>query len=507
MSLAVVHTRAKLGVEAPLVTVEVHLSNGLPSLSIVGLPEAAVKESKDRVRSAVLNSQFEFPARRITVNLAPADLPKEGGRFDLAIALGILAASEQIPAEQLEHYEVLGELALSGELRPISGCLPAAIASSRAGRKLILPRDNALEAALCKSAEVLEARTLLTVCAHLQQRQLLPVTPRAHLQNTPLCSENDLRDIKGQAHAKRALEVAASGGHHLLLYGPPGTGKTMLASRLTDLLPPLTETEALEVAAVKSVSGQHTITDYPSRPFRAPHHTASAVAMVGGGSHPKPGEISLSHRGVLFLDELPEYSRHVLEVMRQPLESGEVQISRAAAQVRYPANFQLIAAMNPCPCGYANSSDGKHLCRCTPDQVLRYRNKISGPLLDRIDLQVAVQALKPGELYGEASGDCSQTVQARVVACRQRQLDRQQKSNADLVSRELDQYCRLQPKQQQLLQQAVERLRLSARSSHRIIKVARTLADMEACEQIEDKHLMEALGYRTFERQAVSDYA
>ncbi|BFM18626.1 YifB family Mg chelatase-like AAA ATPase [Maricurvus nonylphenolicus] len=502
MSLAVVHTRAKLGIEAPLVTVEVHLSNGLPSLSIVGLPETAVKESKDRVRSAILNSQFEFPARRITVNLAPADLPKEGGRFDLAIALGILAASDQIPTQQLEDYEVLGELALSGELRPVNGCLPAAIASSHAERKLILPRDNALEAALCKGAEILEARTLLTVCAHLQQRELLPVTPHAHLGNTQQRSENDLRDIKGQAHAKRALEIAASGGHHLLLYGPPGTGKTMLASRLTDILPPLTETEALEVAAVQSVSGRHTLTQYPSRPFRAPHHTASAVALVGGGSQPKPGEISLSHRGVLFLDELPEYSRQVLEVMRQPLESGEVQISRAAAQVRYPANFQLIAAMNPCPCGYANNSDGKHLCRCTPDQVLRYRSKISGPLLDRIDLQVAVQALKSGELYGEASGDNSKTVQTRVTACRQRQLERQQKSNADLVSRELDQYCRLQPKQQHLLQQAVERLGLSARSSHRIIKVARTLADMEVCEDIEDKHLMEALGYRTFERQA-----
>lgn len=511
MSLAVVHTRAKLGIEAPQVTVEVHLSNGLPSLSIVGLPETAVKESKDRVRSAILNSQFEFPARRITVNLAPADLPKEGGRFDLAIALGILAASDQIPAEQLEQYEALGELALSGELRPVNGCLPAAIASSHAGRKLILPCDNALEAALCKGAEILQARSLLTVCAHLQQRELLPVTPHAHLGNTQQRSENDLRDIKGQAHAKRALEIAASGGHHLLLYGPPGTGKTMLASRLTGILPPLTETEALQVAAVQSVSGQHSLTDYPARPFRAPHHTASAVALVGGGSQPKPGEISLAHRGVLFLDELPEYSRHVLEVMRQPLESGEVQISRAAAQVRYPANFQLIAAMNPCPCGYANSGyansgDGKHLCRCTPDQVLRYRSKISGPLLDRIDLQVAVQALKPGELYGDASGDNSETVQARVTATRQRQLDRQQKSNADLASRELDQYCRLQQQQQLMLQQAVERLGLSARSSHRIIKVARTLADMDACEHIEDKHLMEALGYRTFERQPAPDY-
>jgi magnesium chelatase family protein len=507
MSLAVVHSRARLGIEAPLVTVEVHLSNGLPSLAIVGLPETAVKESKDRVRSAILNSEFEFPARRITVNLAPADLPKDGGRYDLAIAIGILAASNQIPDQELDQYEMLGELALSGDLRPINGCLPAAIASASCQRHLLLPATNGLEAALCEGAHILEATSLLSVCAHLHHRERLPVTPHAHFRDTSTCIKNDLSDIKGQTHAKRALEIAASGNHHLLFYGPPGTGKTMLASRLPGILPALTEPEALQIATIQSISEPQPLTAYPSRPFRAPHHTASAVALVGGGGQPKPGEISRAHQGVLFLDELPEFSRHVLEVLREPLESGAVSISRAAAHVRFPARFQLIAAMNPCPCGYVDSGyidsneNNVNHCRCTPDQIQRYRSKISGPLLDRIDLQVPVQRLKPGELYAEASGDNNQQVQARVITARQRQLQRQGKANADLTSRELDQYCQLTQQQQSLLQQAVDRMGLSARGSHRIIKVARTLADMEGLEVIADKHLIEALGYRQFDKQ------
>lgn len=377
MSLAVVYTRAQLGIDAPLVTVEAHLSNGLPSLSIVGLPETAVKESKDRVRSALINSHFEFPARRITINLAPADLPKEGGRYDLAIALGILAASGQIPEESLENTEFLGELALSGDLRHIKGSLPASMACGASGRSLVVPASNAGEAALCRETCVYLANTLLQVCAHLHSREALV---RAEFESPEVFSSYpDLADVKGQAQAKRALEVAAAGEHNLLFYGPPGTGKTMLASRLPGVLPALREAEALEAAAVASVANGEVPDNWLRRPFRSPHHTASAVAMVGGGSSPKPGEISLAHRGVLFLDELPEFQRQVLEVLREPLESGQICISRANAQVEFPARFQLIAAMNPCPCGYLGSGDDR--CHCSPDQVLRYRRKISGPLL------------------------------------------------------------------------------------------------------------------------------
>ncbi|HTF86704.1 MAG TPA: YifB family Mg chelatase-like AAA ATPase [Cellvibrio sp.] len=499
MSLAIVYSRAKLGINAPLVTVEVHLSNGLPSLSIVGLPETAVKESKDRVRSAILNSHFEFPARRITVNLAPADLPKEGGRYDLPIALGILAASGQIPTESLTAYEFLGELALSGELRPITAALPAALASGDAQRHLILPTPNASEAALSHITRVYGSDNLLQVCAHLHQREFL------FQAETAIAVENDdqldLSDVKGQAQAKRALEIAASGGHNLLLYGPPGTGKTMLASRLPGILPALDEREMLDVAAVYSVAPQTSSHPWRKRPFRAPHHTTSAIALVGGGSNPRPGEISLAHRGVLFLDELPEFQRHVLEVLREPLESGEVRISRAKAQVTYPAHFQLVAAMNPCPCGYHGSDADR--CRCTPDQVRRYRDKVSGPLLDRIDMHVPVRALKQGELYAPSTGDNSTHVRKRVEQTRRRQLDRQGKCNHQLSAPELERFCQLNNQDKLLLEQAINKLGLSTRAYHRVLKVARTLADMEGLEQPGTAQITEALSYRTLDRQGI----
>jgi magnesium chelatase family protein len=503
MSLAIVYSRAKLGINAPLVTVEVHLSNGLPGLSIVGLPETAVKESKDRVRSAILNSHLEFPARRITVNLAPADLPKDGGRFDLPIALGILAASGQIPKEQLSGYEFLGELALSGELRPITAALPAALACGDANRHLIIPSNNAREAALSSITRVYASDSLLQVCAHLHQREFLfqAQAEVAEVEEHHL----DICDVKGQAQAKRALEIAASGGHNLLLYGPPGTGKTMLASRLPGILPALDEREMLDVAAVYSVAAQTGIHPWRKRPFRSPHHTASAIALVGGGTNPRPGEISLAHRGVLFLDELPEFQRQVLEVLREPLESGEVRISRAKAQVTYPAHFQLVAAMNPCPCGYHGS--GTDRCRCTPDQIRRYRDKISGPLLDRIDMHVPVRALKPGELHADARGDNSEVIRQRVEQARARQLARQGKCNHQLNAPELAKVCLLEENDKLLLEQAINKLGLSTRAYHRVLKVARTLADMEGVEQPRTAHITEALSYRTLDRQVIPTHA
>jgi len=377
MSLAIIHTRAQLGIDAPLITVEVHLSNGLPGLSIVGMPEAVVRESKDRVRSALINSQFEFPARRITINLAPADLPKDGSRFDLPIAIGILAASGQLPNEELSQYEFIGELALSGELRRVNAILPAAIACGNTKRQLIVAASNAKEAALSETTTVYGADNLLAVCAHLHRQTLLSKTivspPQTNIDIA------NLSDVKGQAFAKRALEIAAAGGHNVLFYGPPGTGKTMLASRLPGIMPQLTSEQAIRVASIYSLCG-HEYKPWRTPTFRCPHHTASAVALVGGGSQPKPGEISLADNGILFLDELPEFQRQVLEVLREPMESGEIRISRANAQVTFPARFQLIAAMNPCPCGYLNSRSSKHSCRCTPDQIKRYRQKISGPL-------------------------------------------------------------------------------------------------------------------------------
>ncbi|MBL4607980.1 MAG: YifB family Mg chelatase-like AAA ATPase, partial [Pseudomonadales bacterium] len=460
MSLAIVHSRARVGMDAPKVTVEVHLSPGLPGLSIVGLPEAAVRESKDRVRSALINASFEFPARRITINLAPADLPKEGGRYDLAIALGVLAASGQIPAESLKNKEFYGELALSGELRPITGLLPAAVACAREGHDLFVPQDNAKEANLPSEANVFAASHLLQVCAHLNGAERLAQVYASTTEVKPRPNAPDLKDVKAQHQAKRALEIAAAGGHSLLMVGPPGTGKTMLASRLPSILPPLTEEEALEVAAIRSISGQNverTIEQWQNRPFRSPHHTASGVALVGGGSQPKPGEISLAHCGILFLDELPEFDRKVLEVLREPLESGEIMISRAAQQACFPARFQLITAMNPCPCGYAGDSSGR--CHCTPEQINRYRMKLSGPLLDRIDMHIKVPAIAPSTLRSiSGESESSQTVQERVIIARTQQLERQNKANFLLQGSEIENHCALSEEQHQLLEKAAEQL-------------------------------------------------
>ncbi|MCP5141223.1 MAG: YifB family Mg chelatase-like AAA ATPase [Gammaproteobacteria bacterium] len=501
--LAVVYSRAQVGIDAPLVTVEAHLGIGLPSLSIVGLPEAAVKESKDRVRAAVLNSRYDFPARRLTINLAPADLPKEGGRFDLPVAIGILAASGQVPLETLHRYEFLGELALGGQLRPVHAVLPAVLAARAAGRRLIVPAHNAAEAALVPDAHCLSASHLLEVCAHLQGTQALPeVSPATDV--VEMFPPEDLRDVRGQHQAKRALEIAAAGGHSLLMSGPPGTGKSMLARRLVGLLPPLSEAEALEVAAIASIGGEPL--DAPrwrQRRMRAPHHSSSAPALVGGGSNPKPGEISRAHNSVLFLDELPEFSRQVLETLREPLETGQVEISRAARHARFPARFQLIAAMNPCPCGYLG--DTQHECRCTPDQIARYRGRISGPLLDRIDMLIEVPRVPQEQLRSGTApdGEGSAAVRARVIAARDRQLRRAGQLNHALGSAGIDRDCALDERGHGLLDQAMERFGLSARSYHRILKVARTIADLAGAERISAVHLSEAIAYRRFERGGV----
>ena len=499
MSLATIHSRARLGIDAPAVQVEVHLANGMPSLTLVGLPETAVRESKDRVRSALLNAQLEFPgSKRITISLAPADLPKDGGRFDLAIALGLLAASGQIPAQALTDCECIGELALSGELRPIQGVLPVALACRDAGRKLILPAANAAEAALVSGIELIAADHLLPLCAHLRGEQCLPDLPPT-APSEP-ARHADLADVQGQEQAKRALIIAASGGHNLLLFGPPGTGKTLLASRLPGILPPLAEQEALEVAAIQSVCDRTPLSAWPARPFRSPHHGASAAALVGGGSQPRPGEISQAHHGVLFLDELPEFDRKVLEMLREPLESGAIHIARAREQLRFPARFQLVAAMNPCPCGY--QGDPSSRCRCTPEQVQRYRSKLSGPLLDRIDLHLAMRN-EPFSLQGnnEPGRPDSATAAAQVAAARARQLNRQQGLNAHMGLESLRTHCKLSDADAQWLEQAVTRLGLSHRASHRVLKVARTLADLDAVAQISRSHLAEALQYRQLDRQ------
>ena len=498
MSFAQVHTRSVVGLGAPSVTVEAHLSQGLPALTIVGLPEASVRESKDRVRSAILNSGFEFPSRRLTINLAPADLPKDGARLDLPIAIGILTASGQLDPQVLDSFEFVGELALNGDLRPVTGALAIARALKGSGKTLIVPAHNADEALRVGDTPVIGATSLQQVCAHLNalaglgdQADLLPLATSKARVTTPSYSL-DLSDVKGQHHARRALEIAAAGGHSLLFKGSPGAGKTLMASRLPSILPPLTDNEALEVASIYSVAGLNH--EFGVRPYRPCHHTISAVALVGGGSRPKPGEISLAHFGILFLDELPEFDRKTLEVMRQPIEAKEVVISRANSQVAFPANFQLVAAMNPCPCGYHGDPSGR--CACRPEQVKRYQDKLSGPLLDRIDMHIHVPAMPVEDLQNAPQGESSAAVRERVIIARKIALSRQGKANNELTPSDIDKHIVLGDAEKQLLANAQTRLNLSARSYHRVLRVARTIADLAGSEQVSTASLAEALSYR-----------
>lgn len=501
MSLATTFCRGALGIEAPLVTVETHLANGLPAFNIVGLPEKAVQESRDRVRSALINSNFDFPARRITVNLAPADIPKQGARFDLAIAIGILAASRQLPSDHLPTLEIVGELTLSGKVRPITGILPVAIASAQRRKQLVLPNGNTDEASLIPALDLLPVESLLQLCAHLTgQEQTAPVTYKQ--AETQTYTGPDLSDVHGQSQARRALEIAAAGRHNLLMQGPPGTGKSMLAARLPGILPPMTDAEAIQTAAVHSVAGLNVDPHrWRTRPFRSPHHTSSGVALVGGSSVPRPGEISLAHNGVLFLDELPEFDRRVLDVLREPMETGHIMISRAARSAEFPARFQLVAAMNPCACGY-RYDEQKRCAQCTPESAARYQSRISGPLRDRIDIQVEVPALPAQELLsaGEPS-ESSAVVRERVARAWQQQLQRQGCSNTELQHAALQEHCRLSPGNTALLANAIEKLGLSARAYHRILRVARSIADLQGCDSIDQAHLSEAIGYRRLDQQ------
>ena len=503
MSLARLYTRAQLGVQAPQVVVEVHITNGLPMVGIVGLAETSVKESRDRVRSAILNSGFDFPsARRILVNLSPADLSKSGGRYDLAIAMGVLAASGQIQSDRLKGYEFAGELGLNGELRPTHGLLPFAVSCAQAGNKMVLPYPDMAQTSLVDNATFYGARSLLDVCKHFMSGPELDQSVGTPLQKT-VVNVPDLNDVRGQYQARRALEIVAAGGHNLLMTGPPGTGKTMLASRLPGILPPLENKEALEVASIYSIIGHETgFVEAGIRPFRNPHHTASGVALVGGGSYPKPGEVSLAHNGVLFLDELTEYDRRVLDVLREPLESGEIRISRANLQVCYPARFQLVAAMNPCPCGYLGTSQA---CgACTAEQIVRYKGRVSGPLLDRIDLHVEVPELKKDELFASnAEQESSLQVRERVLAARSLQIERQQCTNHLLSGKHIESACQLNSEVTHLLRQTLDRLHLSARSFHKILRLARTIADLDTSQKVHKSHVLEAISYRNNDRRRV----
>jgi len=496
MGLAVVFSRALCGMEAPSVIVEVNLANGLPGFTIVGLPDAEVREAKDRVRAALQNSGFDFPVRKITVNLAPADLPKESGRFDLPMAIGILAASGQIAGRSLQDYELAGELSLTGELRPVRGALAMAVALQRAGnqRAFIVPRANADEAALAEDAAILPAATLAEVCAHFARSGATPLARHPSTPPAGAADYPDFSDVKGQPRVKRALEVAAAGQHSVLMLGPPGAGKTMLATRFPGLLPPMTDDEALESAAIHSLNGGFSATRWKLRPFRSPHHTSSAPALIGGGSPPRPGEVSLAHYGVLFLDELPEFERRVLEVLRQPLESGWVTIARAAGHADFPARFLLIAAMNPCPCGYLAQAGGT--CRCSSERIQRYQQRLSGPLLDRIDIQIEVAALSSEEIAHQAEGEASAAIAQRVLRAHTRQLERQGKVNQLLGTREIDRLCRPDAHGLAILKRAMVQLEWSARAYHRVLRVARTIADLAGSKGIDGEHVTEAIEYR-----------
>jgi len=503
MSLSLVQSRALLGLQASSVTVEVHLANGLPSFTLVGLADVEVKEARERVRSALQNAGLEFPHnKRITVNLAPADLPKDSGRFDLPIALGILAASGQIDASRLAGWEFAGELSLSGELRPVRGALAMSLAlhEGAIAIQLVLPPGSAEEAALVPGAKVWRARHLLDVVRQFLPPGAEPGEPgdgwcrvtAAPPSNTP--AYPDLADVKGQYSAKRALEIAAAGGHSLLLVGPPGSGKSMLAQRFGGLLPPMTVDEALQSAAIASLAGQFRLERWAVRPTCSPHHSASSVALVGGGSPPRPGEISLAHHGVLFLDELPEFPRAALEALREPLETGQITIARAARRAEFPARFQFVGAMNPCPCGWLGATHKS--CRCTPEQISRYQGKLSGPLLDRIDLHIEVPALASSELLNTAAGEATSSIRARCTQARDLAVKRQGKPNQALQGTEIDIHASLGDAATRFMNTAAQRLGWSARSTHRALKVARTIADLAGEKVVEVAHVAEAVQYR-----------